>query len=114
MANPLVGKFFIGVHDGSMRSGVIDAAVDDQRYLLRFDNLVGAVFDWPASMGISSIENMLGSFGSDEEGTPAWDIFETEEQRSTFNTWINQEVEGATGPRVVRFGPKDNNPKDSK
>ena len=103
MANPLVGKFFIGVHDWGMRSGIVEAAIDDRHYLIRFDNVAGVTNDWPTSMGIASIEAMIGS--PSEDDPPAWNLFDTEEQRSKYTTWVNQEPEG--GPRIVRLNPKD-------
>ena len=37
---PLIGKYFLGVHDELWMSGIVEAAVDDAHYLVRFDDLV--------------------------------------------------------------------------
>jgi hypothetical protein len=37
----LVGKYFIGVHDECLRSGIIEAAIIGGFYLVRFDELIG-------------------------------------------------------------------------
>ena len=41
MTDQLVGKYFIGVHHESMRSGIIEAAISDGFYLVRFDGTGG-------------------------------------------------------------------------
>ena len=48
----LVGKYFFGVHDGAMRSGIVEAAIDPRHYLVRFDDVIGFTHgsEWPGRL----------------------------------------------------------------
>src|SRR5271169_2461401 len=52
MSVALNGKYFLGVHHECMRSGVVEAAVNDGHYLVRFDDLVGFTdgSKWPEAL----------------------------------------------------------------
>src|SRR5258708_5635596 len=63
MSVALNGKYFLGVHDECMRSGVVEAAVNDGHYLVRFDDLVGFGdgSKWPEALAVVAITSMVGS-----------------------------------------------------
>ena len=56
----LVGKYFIGVHDGCMQSGIVGAAIDPRHYLVRFDDVIGFTHrsEWPASLAVVRISDI--------------------------------------------------------
>ena len=56
----LVGKYFIGVHDGCMRSGIVGAAIDPRHYLVRSDDVIGFTHrsEWPASLAVVPISDI--------------------------------------------------------
>jgi hypothetical protein len=39
MSAALIGKYFLCVHDECWRSGIVEAAVNDGHYIVRFDDL---------------------------------------------------------------------------
>jgi hypothetical protein len=61
MTNPLVGKYFIGVHNQTMRSGIVEATLADRHYLVRFDTLIGFTdgSHWPESLAVVAIDGMV-------------------------------------------------------
>jgi hypothetical protein len=97
----LVGKYFIGVHDGSMRSGIVEAAIDATHYLIRFDDFIGLTdgSKWPPSLAVVPISDMtLG--GMEEDEPPPWAFFEDQEQRACYYEWLSEPPPDQT-PRVV-------------
>lgn len=92
MSNALVGKYFIGVHDGAMRSGIVAAAINDRHYLVRFDTLIGLMdgSHWPESLAVVAIEDMARP-GHDRNDNvpPPWDFFNDVDQRRKYDAWIN-------------------------
>jgi hypothetical protein len=73
MSDPVVGKYFIGVHEGGMRSGIVEAKINDGLYLVRFDDLIGFTdgSHWPESLAIVAVADMArpGHDGEDEYST---------------------------------------------
>jgi hypothetical protein len=57
MTAAISGKYFLGVHNECMRSGVVDAAVNDDHYLVRFDDLIGFAdgSKWPEALASRSV-----------------------------------------------------------
>jgi hypothetical protein len=100
------GKYFLGVHDGSMRSGIVEAAVNDDHYLVRFDNLIGFLdgSKWPEALAVVAITDMVGSDADDNP--PAWLFFDNPDQRTRYEDWLNEPPRDLK-PRVVplRRGP---------
>ena len=97
----LVGKYFIGVHDGSLRSGIVEAAIDATHYLIRFDDFIGLTdgSKWPPSLAVVPISDMtLG--GMEEDEPPPWAFFEDQEQRACYYEWLSEPPPDQT-PRVV-------------
>jgi len=97
----LVGKYFIGVHDDSMRSGIVEAAIDATHYLVRFDDLIGFTdgSKWAPSMAVVQISDMtLG--GMDKDEPPPWAFFDDQEQRVRYEQWLSEPPTDRT-PRVV-------------
>jgi hypothetical protein len=97
----LVGKYFIGVHDGGMRSGIVEAAIDPRHYLVRFDDVIGFTHgsEWPASLAVVPISDMTqGCMDKDEP--PPWAFFDDQEQRARFEKWLSEPPTDRT-PRVV-------------
>ncbi len=90
MSAVLNGKFFLGVYDDCMRSGVVEAAVNDDHYLVRFDDLIGFGdgSKWPEALAVVAITNMIGS-GGDEGPTPWW-FFDNLEQRAKYEAWLSE------------------------
>jgi len=41
MSTGLNGKYFLRIHDECWRSGIVEAAVNDDHYIVRFDDLEG-------------------------------------------------------------------------
>jgi hypothetical protein len=39
MSTALIGKYFLCIHDECWRSGIVEAAVNDGHYIVRFDDL---------------------------------------------------------------------------
>src|SRR6516162_10953560 len=98
MTNPLVGKYFIGVHGGCMRSGIIEAAVDATHYLVRFDKLVSFPDDPPLVLALVPIAEMISC--NCEGAPPPWTFFDNEEQRVRFDAWMKETPKDRT-PSVV-------------
>jgi hypothetical protein len=96
----LVGKYFIGLHSESMRSGIVEAAIDATHYLVRFDDFIGFTdgSKWPPTMAVVPISDMSLS-GMDIE-PPPWCFFDNPEQRATYEAWINEPPTDRK-PRVV-------------
>jgi hypothetical protein len=106
--NALVGKYFIGVHDGGMRSGIVEAAIDATHYIVRFDDLVGFTdgSKWPVSLAVVPISEMTQG-GMDKDEPPPWEFFDDEEQRARYEDWLNEPPKDRT-PRVVPLKPSVN------
>jgi hypothetical protein len=70
----MIGKYFIGVHDEAMRSGIIEARVSDHHYLVRFDEFVGFTdgSKWPESLAVVPVCDMVGY-----KDPPPWLLFDT-------------------------------------
>jgi hypothetical protein len=101
------GKYFLGVYDECMRSGIVEAAVNDDHYLVRFDNLVGFSdgSKWPEALAVVAVADMVGS--GDEHRPPPWWFFDNLEQRARYEAWLNAPPTDLK-PRVVslRRGPQ--------
>jgi hypothetical protein len=99
----LVGKYFIGVHDGSLRSGSVEAAIDAMHYLVRFDDLIGFTngSKWPPSLAVVSISGMIEG-GKGKEEPPSWALFDDQRQRACYNKWLTEPRTDRT-PRVVQL-----------
>ena len=98
----LVGKYFIGVHYGGLRSGIVEAAIDATHYLVRFDDLIGFTDDskWPVSLAVVPISDMVQG-GMDEDEPPPWAFFDDQEQRARYyDKWSSEPPTDRT-PRVV-------------
>jgi hypothetical protein len=107
MSNPLVGKYFIGVHDEAMRSGIVEAAISDRHYLVRFDNLVGFTDGscFPEALAVVTIEDMVGPRPDGRNVVPPpWDFFDDLEKRQAYDAWI-REPEADRKPRAVPMRP---------
>ena len=67
MSAALIGKYFLCVHDECWRSGIVEAAVNDGHYIVRFDDLVrfNEGTAWPESLAVAAISNMVGNGGND-------------------------------------------------
>jgi hypothetical protein len=99
----LVGKYFIGVHDGGMRSGIVEAALDATHYLVRFDDFIGFADGsrWPPSLAAVPISDMtLG--GEDKDEPPPWAFFDDQEQRARYEEWLREPPTDQT-PHVVQL-----------
>jgi hypothetical protein len=90
-----------------MRFGIVEAAVDDRHYLVRFDDLVGFTdgSPWPESLAVVAIEDMAraGRNGNDDI-PPPWDFFDSVEKRRAYDAWLNEPAPDRK-PRVVPLRP---------
>jgi hypothetical protein len=94
----MIGKYFIGVHDEAMRSGIIEARVSDHHYLVRFDEFIGFTdgSKWPESLAVVPVCDIVGY----KDPSP-WDLFDTTEQRAAYQARLDQPA--ADKPRVVHI-----------
>ena len=85
-----------------MRSGIIEAAIDQAHYLVRFDELIGFTdgSKWPPSMAVVPLSRMLE--GDDEDAPPPWLFFDDPDSRARYEAWIAEETPDR-GPRIVPF-----------
>jgi hypothetical protein len=99
----LVGKYFTGVYDGALRSGIIEDAVSPTHYLVRFDDFVGFTdgSKWPPSLAVVPTSEMAGGadMAEDEGKPPPWDFFDNQDQRARYDEWLSQ----PTKPQVIRL-----------
>lgn len=103
----LIGKYFIGVHDDCMRSGIVEAAINDGFYLVRFDELVGFTdgSKWPESLAVVALSDMVMSGHTmDDDKPPPWCFFDNSDQRAKYDTWQNEPLPDRK-PRVVPLRP---------
>ncbi len=75
MSTALIGKYFLCVHDECWRSGIVEAAVNDDHYIVRFDDLVRFNEDvaWPGSLAVAAINDMVENGSND--APPPWLFF---------------------------------------
>ena len=104
MSTALIGKYFLCVHDEYWRSGIVEAAVNDGHYIVRFDALVrfNEDFPWPESLAVAALSNMVENRGND--APPPWLFFDNPEQRSKYEAWLN-EPRSDRKPRVPPLRP---------
>ena len=97
----LVGKYFIGVHYGGLRSGIVEAAIDATHYIVRFDDFIGFTdgSKWPVSLAVVPIGDMTQG-GMDEDEPPPWRFFDDQEQRARYEKWLTEPPTDRT-PRIV-------------
>jgi hypothetical protein len=90
MSSAISGKYFLGVHYDCMRSGIVEAAVNDGHYLVRFDDLIGFGDGSrrPEAQAVVAIADMVGS--GDEDGPPPWWFFDNFDQRAKYDAWLNE------------------------
>jgi hypothetical protein len=103
MSTALIGKYFLCVHDECWRSGIVEAAVNDDHYIVRFDALVRFNEDspWPESLAVAAIGNMVGNGGHD---ALPWLFFDKPEPREKYEAWLN-EPRSDRKPRVLPSRP---------
>jgi hypothetical protein len=95
----MIGKYFIGVHDEALHSGIIEAQISDHYYLVRFDGFTstdGPVC--PERLAVIPVANMVGRC---KDCPPSWDLFDTIEQRAAYQAWLDEP--SADKPRVVQI-----------
>jgi hypothetical protein len=83
----LIGKYFIGIHDDGLRSGVVEAAVNDTHFLVRFDRFFCAAA--PEPLAVVPIAEMISIVHGDDEFTMCWNFFDSEEQRAAYQAWVD-------------------------
>ena len=71
----LIGKYFLGIHGDGWRSGIVESAIDDDHYLVPFNDVVrmndGST--WPESLGVVAISEMAGAGPNrDDDVPPPW------------------------------------------
>jgi hypothetical protein len=105
--NALVGKYFIGDIDGVVKSGRVEAVLNDTHYLVRYDN---DVFTdpplLPASLAVVGVYSMTANECDGCEGAPSWNFFDSKEERAAYHDIIMRAYNEAQPPRVVPIAPK--------
>ena len=94
----LIGKYFIGF-SGGHNLGIIEAIVDDNRYLVRCDQDRGR----PEYLAVVDIIDIVG--GDGEEEPPGWPLFENAEQREKYLAWIEAPSSSDDPSRKFRVVP---------
>jgi hypothetical protein len=94
----LVGKYFMAPfpHD----DGVVEAVIDDQHCLVRFEARADGQ---PEGFAVVALSDMVraGNIGDDDE-VPHWLFFDDLDQRAKYRAWVDQ-PDGANKPRIVPF-----------
>jgi hypothetical protein len=87
-----------------MRSGIVEAAVGSDHFLVRFDEFIGFTdgSKWPESLAVVRISDMVGSGEYDE--APPWLFFDNPEQRAKYDAWMS-EPPSDRKPRIVPLRP---------
>jgi hypothetical protein len=72
---------------------IVEAAIDDRHYLVRFDDLIGFTDGtrWPESLAVVAIDDMsrAGRDG-DDNIPPPWEFFDDIEKRRAYDAWMNE------------------------
>jgi hypothetical protein len=94
----LVGKYFLGtdLHAGL---GIVEAAVDDGHYLVRFDEQQGV----PEHLVVVALSDMVRAGCGEDDPPWPWFFFDDAEKRAKYIAWMNEpSPDDPTGkPRVV-------------
>lgn len=113
MSSALVGKYFLGVHDESWSSGIVEAAVDSGHYLVRFDDLVrytegphrGSPHMHAGALAVVALSDMVraGRKDGEDDVPPPWLFFDDIGLRAKYQAWLDEpEPDDPAGkPRVV-------------
>jgi hypothetical protein len=101
----LVGKYVIGTFPHP-QTGMVEAAVDDAHYLVRFDG----DGDVPETLQVVAISDMARAGSTTEDDPPPWLFFDEIEQRAKFLAWMNETPPDGR-PRVVPLRPNPKPPK---
>jgi hypothetical protein len=92
----LIGKYFLGF-SGGHETGIIEAAVDRDHYLVRCDADRGR----PEYLAVVAVFDMAG--GDGEGAPPPWVLFENAAARAKYIAWI--EAPSEDPPRKFRVVP---------
>jgi hypothetical protein len=105
----LIGKYVIATFPHP-QTGIVEAAVDDAHYLVRFAGEGGAAPE-PETLQVVAISDMarVGGTGQDDE-PPPWLFFDDVEQRAKYLAWLNETPPDGR-PRVVPLRPNPKSPK---
>jgi hypothetical protein len=118
MSNPLVGKYFLGVHDELWLSGIVEVAVDGGHYLVRFDDLVryaegrhrGSPLMQAGALAIVALSDMVraGREHGDDDVPPPWLFFDDLDKRAKYQARLDEpEPDDPAGkPRLVSLQSK--------
>ena len=92
----LIGKYCIGTSPcaGPCR---IEAAIDDEHYLVRFDADEGGV---PEHLCVVALSDMVRA-GCDDDDPPPWLFFDSVEQRAKFLVYLNDEPTTPVNPKLM-------------
>jgi hypothetical protein len=101
MNNALVGKYFLATVPFT-GPGIVEAIIDDSHYLVRYDADGGM----PEHFMVVAIGDMVrAGFAGDDDQPPPWTFFDTIEQRTKFQAWMNEPAD-PNKPRLVPFKPR--------
>jgi len=108
MKGALIGKYFLGVHDESWRSGIVEAVIDDGHYLVRFNDVVrmNDGTPWPESLAVVAVDDIAqAGRNGDEDIPPPWLFFDNIEQQRVYEAWLNEPAPDRK-PRIVPLRPE--------
>jgi hypothetical protein len=96
----LIGMYFLGVHDEVWSSGIVEAAIDSQHYLVRFDDLVrygegehrGEPLKQAGAFAVVALSDMVraGRQDGEDDVPPAWLFFDDAEKRARYQAWLDE------------------------
>jgi hypothetical protein len=80
----------MGIYNDALRSGIIEAAVNDSHYLVRFDKFIGFTdgSTFPESLAVVPIAEMIGIVHGDDDMPMSWEFFDNPQQRAEYQAWL--------------------------
>jgi hypothetical protein len=107
----LIGKYFLGVHDGIWMSGIVEAVVDAFHYLVRFDDLIrytegpdrGSSLPEAGALAVVALSDIVRAGRNDDHDVPPpWLFFDDAEKRAKYQAWLDKpSPDDPKKPRIV-------------
>ena len=81
----LIGRYFLGFHGECWRSGIVESVIDDDHYLVRFNDVVrmNDGSPWPESFAVVAISEIAGATRNGDGDAPQpWLFFDDVEKQA--------------------------------